>query len=161
MWKDLLDILGKLEIAYRDAIPLLQDKKKALIGLNFDAIKDLSAKEKTLTEKIESLEKQRLEIFSNLAKQNSNITADMKLKDLFQLAPNKIIEQRLVYLQNSLTKNIEEVTELSSDTQVLANAALGAVQYHLNRLSGATVEPTYGKSGNDVVSRRKNYDFQA
>ena len=161
MWKDLLDILGKLEIAYREAIPLLQDKKKALIGLNLDKIKEISEKEKSLTEKIESLEKQRLEIFADLAKKNPSVNADMKLQDLFRLAPNKIIEQRLEYLQNSLTKNIEEVTNLSSDTQVLAAAALNAAQYHLNRLSGATVEPTYGKSGNDVVTRRKNYDFQA
>ena len=161
MWKDLLDILGKLEIAYREAIPILQDKKKALVGLNLEKIKEVSEKEKSLTEKIELLEKQRLEIFADLAKKVPNVNADMKLKDLFKLAPTKIIEQRLIYLQNSLTKNIEEVTTLSNDTQVLATAALNATQYHLNRLSGATVEPTYGKSGNDIVTRQKNYDFKA
>ena len=161
MWKDLLDSLGKLEIAYREAIPLLKEKKQALIGLNFKAIKEISEREKKLTEKIESLEKQRLEIFAKLAEQNPNVKADMKLKDLFKLAPTKIIEGRLMFLQDSLTKNIDTVKEISGETQFLANAAMNAVQYHLNRLSGAQVQPNYGKSGNDIVTRQKNFDFKA
>ena len=160
MWKDLLDVLGRLDLVYKEVVPLLKQKKQALIGLKLDELKGIIAKEESLTQKIEQLEKQRLEILNQMAQQNPNINADVKMQDLFSQAPNKIISQRLDLFHKNLSKHIEEVKKISEENNVLATAALDATKFHLNRLSGAKVEPTYGKTG-DVTSRRNNYDFNA
>ena len=161
MWKDLLEVLGRLDLVYKEVVPLLKQKKQALIGLKLDELKTIIEKEESLTQKIEQLEKQRLEILTKMAQQNPEINANVKMQDLFSQAPNKIISQRLDLFHKSLSKNIEEVKQISEENNVLATAALDATKFHLNRLSGAKVEPTYGKAGKDVTSRRNNYDFNA
>ncbi len=161
MWKDLLEVLGRLDLVYKEVVPLLKQKKQALIGLKLDELKTIVEKEESLTQKIEQLEKQRLEILTKMAQQNPNINANVKMQDLFSQTPNKIISQRLDLFHKNLSKHIDEVKKISEENNVLATAALDAAKFHLNRLSSATVEPTYGKKGNDVVSRKNNYDFNA
>jgi hypothetical protein len=50
---------------------------------------------------------------------------------------------------------------LRDNNQVLAQSALNAVKFHLNKLSGATINPTYGKSGSEGITHEKNFDFKA
>ena len=61
----------------------------------------------------------------------------------------------------NLTKKVNETITLRDNNQVLAQSALNAVKYHLNKIGGATVEPTYGNSGNDIVTHKKKFDFKA
>jgi hypothetical protein len=77
------------------------------------------------------------------------------------MAPTPQLQQILVQLHTSLSQNTAEAKELSEGNSLLIRGAMQAVAYHLNRLGGATVEPTYGQGGGEVVSHRKNYEFDA
>lgn len=161
MWQNLLDILGKINLAYENAIELGGRKHKALVMIDMDGLAKILDEEQLLTAKIQKLEKQRGELLTNLSKAEPSIKTDSKMEDLFNLAPTKAVEDRLKMLHKSLTKKVEQTITLRDNNQILAQSALNAVKYHLNKIGGATVEPTYGSGGNDIVTHKKKFDFKA
>ena len=161
MWQNLLDVLGKINVSYDNAIDLGGRKHKVLVMIDMDGLAKILDEEQLLTAKIQKLEKQRGELLTNLSKAEPSIKPDSKMEDLFNLAPTKAVEDRLKMLHKSLTKKVEQTITLRDNNQILAQSALNAVKYHLNKIGGATVEPTYGSGGNDIVTHKKKFDFKA
>ena len=161
MWQNLLDVLGKINVSYDNAIDLGGRKHKALVTIDMDDLAKILDEEQLLTAKIQKLEKQRGELLINLSKSEPTIKLDSKMEDLFNLAPTRAVEERLKTLHKNLTKKVEQTIMLRDNNQILAQSALNAVKYHLNKIGGAIVEPTYGSSGNDIVTHKKKFDFKA
>ena len=161
MWQNLLDVFGKLNVAYDKATELGERKHKALVTIDMDDLAKILDEEQLLTAKIQKLERQRGELLTNLSKAEPAIKIDSKMEDLFNLAPSRAVEERLKSLHKNLTKKVEKTIMLRDNNQILAQSALNAVKYHLNKIGGATVEPTYGSGGNDIVTHQKKFDFKA
>ena len=161
IWQNLLDVFGKINVAYDKAIELNERKHKALVTIDMDDLAKILDEEQLLTAKIQKLEKQRGELLINLSKAEPTIKLDSKMEDLFNLAPTRAVEERLKSLHKNLTKKVEQTIILRDNNQILAQSALNAVKYHLNKIGGAMVEPTYGSGGNDIVTHKKNFEFKA
>ena len=142
MWQDLMDVLGKICVVYDDLKKIEERKRDALVGIDMDGLSKILDEENLAASKIQKLEQKRGSILQELAKT--------------YLA----IEKRLISLHKTLSKNVDSAVKLRDNNQILAQSALDAVQYHLNRLSGAYIDPTYGKSGNSVTHQKK-FDFNA
>ena len=82
------------------------------------------------------------------------------MKDVIRLAPNSL-SRVLSQLHAALTKHTERAKELSDNNRFLAEGALGAVTYHLNRLSGAAATGSYGSSGGETVDHARGFEFKA
>ncbi len=161
MWQNLIDILGKINLAYDNAISLGQRKHEALVTINMENLAKILDEEQLLTSKIQKLERQRGEILKNMSKSEPSIKIETKMQELFKLAPSRMIEDRLKSLHKSLTNKVNQTIELRNNNQILAQGALNAVKTQLNKIGGARVEPTYGNSGKDVVTHQKKFDFKA
>lgn len=160
MWEELIDVLGKLSSAYDGLTKIGERKRDALIAIDMKGLAKILDEEQLAAAKIEKLERQRGAV---LRKLTENIPPDelTKAADLYKRAPTKDIENRLTELHKALVKNVDNALKLRNHTQILAQGALDAVKYHLNRLSGAAVQPTYGSRGGDIVTHRKKLDYQA
>ena len=161
MWQNLLDVFGKISLAYDSAIELGERKHNALVYIDMEGLAKILDEEQLLTGKIQKLERQRGELLTNLSKSEPSIKPESKMEDLFKLAPTRAIEDRLKLLHKNLSKKVEQTITIRDNNQILAQSALNAVNYHLNKIGGATVEPTYGSSGNDIVTHKKKFDFKA
>ncbi len=161
MWKELVDVLGGIYLVYQDMLNLGGRKKTALIGVDMKTLEKLLEEEKTLAHRVQELEKKRGEILQKLMEENRDIRPDSKLVDMYVFAPSRPIENRLKELHKKLDDCIQKVQKLNSDNMVLTQGALQAVSFHLNRLGGASVDPTYGNTGKDMVSHEKKFDFKA
>ena len=80
--------------------------------------------------------------------------------DCATLAPAGKMREVLQKLYTMLQATVQEAQEISENNAILIRAAMNAAAFHLNRISGAAVEPAYGKGG-EVVSHRKNFDYNA
>ena len=149
MWQDLIEVLGKICAVYDDLGRIGERKRDALIKVD---MKDLA---KILDEE------QRGSILKELSKNFKNVNSNTKAMDFYRNAPNVAIRSKLTSLHGTLTKSVERAVMLRDNNQVLAQSALNAVKFHLNRLSGATINPTYGKQGGSNVTHEKNFDFKA
>lgn len=161
IWQQLLDVLGKINIAYDNAVELEERKHKALVEINMEDLAKILDGEQLLTGKIQKLERQRGEALTNLLKTETSLKPDSKMEDLFTLAPNRAVEDRLKLLHKNLTDKVNKTIQIRDNNQILAQSALNAVKYHLNRIGGATVEPAYGSKGGDIVTHQKKFDFKA
>jgi len=160
-WQELINVLGKISTAYDNAVSLGERKHKALVVIDMDGLSKILDEEQLLAGKIQKLERQRGEILKELAKSESSIQPNTKMEELFRLAPTRAIEERLNFLHKNLSKKLNQTIQLRDNNQILAQGALDAVHYHLNRIGGATVENSYGNKGGGVVTHKKNFEFKA
>ncbi len=158
MWTKLLEVLGEICTTYDNLATLGERKRDALITIDMKALAKILDEEELAAAKIQKLEKQRGAIYSELAKTVPNLTENTKAEVFYQNAPSLALERRLISLHKMLTKNVQRAMKLRDNNQILANAALSAVQYHLNRLTVAQVGTTYGKAGENVS--RKRFEFE-
>lgn len=160
MWQDLIEVLGKICAVYDDLGKLGERKRDALVSVDMKGLAKILDEEQLAAAKIQNLEKKRGSILIELSKQ-LNVNENTKADEFYRKAPNAAIRSKLTTLHGTLTKSVERAVTLRDNNQVLAQSALNAVKYHLNRLGGATVDPTYGQKGGGSVSHEKKFDFKA
>lgn len=161
VWQGLIDVFGKISLAYDSAVTLGTKKRDALVTIDMDGLSKLLDEENLLTAKIQKLERQRGTLLTELSKQEPSIGTSTKMEELFKLAPSRAIEDRLKLLHKGLSKKVSEAIKIKDNNELLAKGALQAVRYQLNRIGGATVETTYQNKGANIVTHRKNFDFKA
>lgn len=161
MWLELTDVFQKLASAYESAAALGKRKHSALVGIDMKSLEQVLNEEQLLIAKIQRLEKTRGDILTEMAKSDPSITSETKMADFIELAPDRQLKSKLKILHRELSRQVEETIRLRDDNQILAQGALDAVKYHLNRLGGAAIEPAYSNKGGNVVTHRKNFDFKA
>lgn len=161
MWQNLIETLDGLSETYDSLVNLGERKRAALVSIDAKSLSEILDEEHILIAKIQKLEQNRVEILKDLSKSDKTITEKTRATDFYRSAPSRAIEQKLIAAHNRLSKNVERALQLRENNQVLAQCALDAVQFQLNKLNGAAVEPTYSGTGSDIVSHKKNFDFEA
>ena len=160
MWQNLIETLDKLGESYDKLATLGEKKRTALVGIDMKTLSNLLDEEQLVTAKIQKLEQKRVELLRDLSKADKTLTESTRAKDFYRTAPT-LAAEKLLQLHERLSKNVERALTLRNNNQVLAQCALDAVQGRLNKLSGATVEPTYSGKGAGIVTHQKNFDFKA
>lgn len=160
MWQDLMDVLSKICVVYDNLAKIEERKRDALVGIDMEGLSKILDEENLAASKIQKLEKKRGAILQELAKNRVEINDSTKAEDFYKYAPSLAVEKRLLALHKNLSKSVERAIKIRDNNQILAQSALDAVKYHLNRLSGAAVEQTYGTGGN-IVTHQKKFDFNA
>lgn len=158
MWQDLMDTLGKICAVYDKLAEIEERKHNALVVIDMDGLAKILDEEQLAASKIQNLERKRGKIYQELAK-NVRVNENTKIEDFYKNAPSLAVEKRLLRLHKQLSTSVDNAIKLRDDNQILAKSALNAVQYHLNRLSGATVD-NYNDSGANVTHQKK-FDFEA
>ena len=161
MWTKLIDVLGKICIVYDNLAKLGERKRDALVTIDMEGLAKILDEEQLAAAKIQKLEKERGSILTELAKNNPAINDSTKAEDFYKNAPSSAIEKRLITLHKTLSKNVDRAVKIRDNNQILAQGALDAVKFHLNRISDASVEPTYSNKGGGIVTHHKNFDFKA
>ena len=160
MWQELAATLNELNKIYQQLIETGRRKRDILVAIDMKALEGLLEEEKQLTQKISLLEQKRQKALIHLAVENRSIKQDTQMAAVLNLAP-KELQPILRQLTQALTTSTTEVCELRDNNNILIRAAMNAAAYHLNRIGGARVEPSYGQGGSEVVSHRKNFEFNA
>lgn len=161
MWQDLASALNELNKIYVQLIALAKKKHQALIMIDMATLENLLKEEEPLTKRIGELEQKRQKALIHLAVENRTIKKDTPMTKVIESAPTPQLRQILSQLYKTLDQSTHEAKELSDNNAVLIKAAMKAAAYHLNRIGGAQVEPAYGSRGGEVVSHRKNFEFDA
>jgi flagellar biosynthesis/type III secretory pathway chaperone len=160
MWQQLIEVLDKICKVYDDLANLGEKKRDALVVVDMDALSKILDQEQIILAKIQKLEKQRIEILLELAKNNSVANSEIKAEDFYKTAPTPFLTKKLLEIHNQLTENVERSLKIRETNQILAQTALDNVTFKLNRLGGAFIEPTYGTKGN-IVTHQKKFDYNA
>ena len=159
MWQDLIEVLGKICAVYDDLAKIGERKRDALVSVDMKGLSKILDVEQLAAAKIQRLEKKRGSILVELSKKIS-VNENTKAEELYRKAPVSM-RLKLTTLHGNLTKSVERAITLRDNNQILAQSALNAVKFHLNKLGGATINPTYGAKGSEGVTHEKKFDFKA
>jgi len=146
--------------AYKELIPLLDKKHDLLVEVKMSDLEALLKEETKLTTKIAKLEKERREVFTQLAAKEESVRPDMKLAEVIAVAPTSL-RGALAKIHAELKEISEQAKNKSEINSVLATGALDAVNVRLNKIGKAAVSPTYGNGGTQQVTHEKKFDFNA
>ena len=161
MWQELMKVMQEINKEYGLLQSIEKKKHALLISVNLPQLEPLIKDEGAHAAKIAELEARRKAVLTKLAGLEKNLRPDMKMTELFSVAPNPRIRNLLKELHKELDERVEAVVRQNEINSVLVHGALNAVNVKLNKLSGASVEPTYGQGGKDIVSHRRNFEFRA
>lgn len=161
MWQDLIDVLTKLCSAYDGLIKIGEKKRAALVTIDMDGLSRILDEEQIAAARIQALEKRRGSILNELSHSGKVKVKFGRAEEFYHSAPTPAIEKKLNALHQLLTVNVEQALELRDNNQILAQSALNAVNFHLNRMTNAAVDPTYGNNGANSITHQKKLDFKA
>lgn len=160
MWQKLIEVLKNLSTVYDELAKLGEKKRDILVAVDMDGLAKILDHEQLIAAKIQNLEKQRGSILLELSKNNPAINSNVKAEDFYQTAPTPFVRKQLLAVHKQLTENVERTLKIRDNNQILAQSALNAVNFQLNRLSGAFIEPIYGTKG-PIVTHQKKFDYEA
>lgn len=160
MWQELTSVIDELNKSYEALVRLGEKKQTALASLDMKGLESLLGEEARRTKAVRELEERRKQVLTRLAATEERLSPDAQMKDVIALAP-KDLARRLRQAHEALGKNAARAAELSDNNRFLAEHALGAVMFHLNRIGGAKATGEYGSSGGEHIGHAQNFEFKA
>lgn len=160
MWKNLIQALKDLSDAYAALLEIAGRKRAVLVAVDLKGLEPIVAEEEQQLERIRAAEKRRQDALLALSREIPSIHPEMAMTEVEAACPGDL-RAALRAVHSQLGKRVGKAKESSEMNEFLIRHALGAVEYHLNRISNSSVDPTYGQKGAESVSREKKFDFKA
>ncbi|MBQ8697751.1 MAG: flagellar protein FlgN [Schwartzia sp.] len=160
MWKKLIQSLDDLSDAYESLLAIEGKKRAVLVAVDLKGLETLVGEEEKQLERIRAAEKRRRDALLALSKEFPVSAARTTMKEVEAACP-KNFRGKLHELHVRVGRRASEAKEAGGMNEFLIRQALGAVEYHLNRISNSSIDPTYGQKGQENVTREKKFDFQA
>ena len=160
MWQNLIQALKDLSGAYAALLDIESKKSGVLVAVDMKGLETLLGEEEQQLERIRVAEKCRQDALLALSRKIPSMHADMAMKEVEAACPDEL-RPSLRALHTALGQRVEKAREAGGKNEFLIRQALGAVEYHLNRLSNSSIDPTYGGTGKESVTREKKFDFKA
>ena len=160
MWQKLIHALKDLSDAYAALIEIAGRKRAALVAVDLKGLEPIVAEEEQQLERIRAAEQRRQDALLALSKENPSMHSATTMAEVEAACPGDL-RAALRVIHARLGKRVEDAKEAGEMNEFLIRQALGAVEYHLNRLSNSSIDPTYGQSGTETVTREKKFDVKA
>ena len=160
MWQQLADVISSLTDAYGRLTEAGKAKRDALVAVDMARIDELVKSEQAIVEEIEKLEASRRKALSAISAHEPYIGESSSSGEVISKCPDEL-RGKMKSVNDALREKVKAARRIEMDNGFLASTALGAVRYNLNRIGGAAVEPGYGGSGEEIVTREKKFDFEA
>ena len=160
MWQDFIHALKDLSDAYAALLEIAGRKRAILVAVDLKGLEPIVAEEEQQLERIRAAEKRRQDALLALSGEIPSTHAATTMAEVEAACPGDL-RAALRVLHARLNERVAAVKEAGEANEFLIRQALGAVEYHLNRIANSSIDPTYGQKGAETVSREKKFDFQA
>ncbi|SPD72668.1 hypothetical protein PITCH_A1470017 [uncultured Desulfobacterium sp.] len=148
-----LDLMDQQCELHYSLVSILEDEKKAIEKVNLAELSEVNEKKETISNKMRSLEDQRLKALQNLAASLGQPVEGMTLKKLISLTDSPYSE-RLSKYRTRLQSFIRRITVANNLNKSLLTHCLNLVKGSIELLNNATsTNSVYYKTG-----RIRNYD---
>ena len=160
MWQELVHTLQALSDAYEALFAIAKKKRAVLVAVDLKGLEALVEEEKQQLVRIREDEQRRRDALLALSKEIPGVCVSMTMAEVEAVCPAEL-RTKLAALHKRLVGAVAAAQEAGEANEFLIRQALSAVEYHLNRASNSAIEPTYGRLGQESVSREKKFDFHA
>lgn len=160
MWQSLTEVIDTLVGEYQKLLALGNEKRGVLVNVDIKSLEKIVHQEEAVVETINKAEQKRQKVINQLAENGVDIQPGMKMRDVWGQCPDPEMRNVLKESHLKLQEVVAKTREIQSNNEIMISAALDAINFKLNQLGGTSVEPVYGKAGQEVVSHAKNFDLE-
>lgn len=131
--EELVDTLDREDKLYADLIPIQEEKIRAIVANDLEALRRLSNEEQKLVDEVGSLEKKRVRVINDVATVLGRVSGTMNLEQIIQTLKSQPKEQKqLQELHDRLRRTVARLQELNIQNKKLLSQALEMVEYNMN-----------------------------
>ncbi len=131
--EELIDTLDREEKLYANLIPVQEEKIRAIIANDLDALGRLSGSEQKLVDEVTNLENKRIRVSDDIATVLGKRPGSMNLEQIVQALKNQPEEQKtLKNLHDRLRRTMARLQELNVQNKALLQEALEMVEFNMN-----------------------------
>lgn len=163
--ENLMEVLEKEEANYQDLLDLSREKTKIIIEGNIPKLYEMVDKEQRVVDKLNTFEKERLEVTKDIAIVLNKNVQNMKIKDIINMLKMQPDEQnRLRMLHDKLKKTLKMMNQVNENNKQLLKHAIELVNFDLQLYASMRKAPetaNYGRDANstgDLLMNRGKFD---
>lgn len=151
--EELITVLEEEDNEYKKLTELTNRKTPVIVKGDLDALKDITAEEQGFIEKLNRLEKRRMEAVKDIALVLNKDEKELTIKAIVELLEGQDAEQkRLSLVHDSLKTTLSNISRLNEMNKNLINSSLEMVEFNINMLKGIYQSPELGNYGKDACN---------
>lgn len=159
MWKEFIVILSKLLEIYEEFLALSKQKRAAIVSVKMPDLEKIVRQEQVLIASVGNLERRREEVLAGLLAEEKIATPRKTLLDLLPYCDEKTA-RKLEDIHAKFKATLAALEECNEGNNRLLKQALSAVNYNLNVLTNASVEPVYAAGGQEQVTTARRFEIR-
>jgi len=138
----LIDVLNGENSEYQKLIELASDKTEVIVKGDIDGLQHITDDEQLIVDRINALEKQRMQTMTEIAKILNTDVTELKLKVLISLLERSPKEQKaLAEIHDKLRGTVYQMKLLNERNEALLNSAREMVDFNLNLIQSMRKAP--------------------
>lgn len=138
----LIDVLNGENSEYQKLIELASDKTEVIVKGDIDGLQHITDDEQLIVDRINALEKQRMQTMTEIAKILNTDVTELKLKVLISLLERSPKEQKaLAEIHDKLRETVYQMKLLNERNEALLNSAREMVDFNLNLIQSMRKAP--------------------
>lgn len=131
--EELIGTLDREEKIYANLIPVQEEKIRAIVANDLEALGRLSGEEQKMMDEVGNLEARRMRVTEDIATVLGKASGDMNLEQIIQALGKQPDEQKkLQRLHDKLRRTMARLQELNTQNKELLTQALEMVEYNMN-----------------------------
>ncbi|MCR5685399.1 MAG: flagellar protein FlgN [Lachnospiraceae bacterium] len=150
---ELVDVMNRENDIYKDLIPIASEKTRTIIKNDLTALQEITDKEQLVIERINTLERKREEVITNIGTVLSIDPKSLDMKTLIRLLGKQPKEQaKLTRIHDDLSATLKKLVAINDRNKVLIEQSLEMIDFNMNLLQSSRMMPggnNYTKSANE------------
>ncbi len=133
LMEELIDTLNAEEALYGQLIPVEEEKTRAIIKNDLDALQDIAVREHELVDRTSALESKREQVASDIATVLGKDPKTITLEQIIEVLKNQPEDQKkLQNVHDRLRKTISQLQHVNNQNKELLKEAMDMVEYNMN-----------------------------
>ena len=129
LMEELIQTLDAEEKCYSQLIPIEEEKTRAIIANDLEALQDITVREHDLVDETSALERVAIDIATVLGRDPKTIT----LEQIASVLKNQPADQKkLQEVHDRLRRTVSRLQELNNQNKQLLKEAIDMVEYNMN-----------------------------
>ena len=142
LMENLIEVLDLESQEYENLLGLSTKKTPVIVAGNLEELAKITDEEQTVVSRINHLEHQRQEVFTDIANVINKDVNTLMLVDLIEMLKTRPEEQqKLAKVHDKLSSAVHDVKRVNEQNRVLIQNALEMVEFDMNMLQAMKTAP--------------------
>ena len=150
LMEELIDTLDAEEVLYGKLIPVEEEKTRAIISNDLEALQDIATREHELVDRTTALEGKREQVVMDIATVLGKDPKTITLEQIVEVLKNQPDDQKkLRDVHDRLKKTVSQLQQVNNQNKELLKEAIDMVEFNMNvirstRMSSGGMAPQHG-----------------